>query len=102
MTYAAALRSYGFMKNVMLAAVFMNTVNIFGNFILINGFGPIAPMGVSGAAVSTVISRAFGLVLMVYLFKRKTNIEVSKKFLKPFPWSTMKNILHIGYPSGAE
>ncbi len=102
MTYAASLRSYGFMKNVMLAAVFMNAINILGNFILINGCALIPPLGVSGAAISTVISRLFGLVLMIFLFNVKTNIEISKKFLKPFPWNTMKNLLHIGVPSGAE
>ncbi len=102
MTYAAALRSYGFMKNVMLAAILMNTVNILGNFILINGFSIIPPLGVAGAAISTIISRLFGLVLMFYLFNKKTNIKISKKYLTPFPKDTMKNLLHIGVPSGAE
>ena len=71
MTYAAALRSYGFYENVMLAAILMNTVNILGNFILINGFSIIPPLGVAGAAISTIISRLFGLVLMFYLFNKK-------------------------------
>ena len=102
MTYAAALRSYGFMKNVMLAAILMNTVNILGNFILINGFSIIPPLGVAGAAISTIISRLFGLVLMFYLFNKKTNIKFSKKYVTPLAKDTMKNLLHIGVPSGAE
>ena len=102
MTFAAALRSYAFMKDVMLVAVIMNIANILGNLILINGFLFIAPMGVAGAAISTTFSKVFGLILMIYLFCRKTNIHISKKYLKPFPWHTMKNLLHIGVPSGAE
>ncbi len=102
MTYTAALRSYGFMKNVMLAAVFMNIINILGNFVLINGFLLIPALGVKGAAISTVASRTIGLIFMVYLFNIKTDIEVSTKYLKPFPKNTMKNLLHIGIPSGAE
>lgn len=102
MTYAAALRSYGFMKNVMLAAIFMNIVNIAGNFILINGMYTIPPLGVTGAAISTIASRFIGLILLICIFNTKTKIKISKKYLNPFSFSTVKNLLHIGIPSGAE
>ena len=102
MTYAAALRSYGFMKNVMFADVFMNIINILGNLVLINGFLFIPALGVTGAAISTVISRMTGLILMVCLLNKKTDIKISAKYLRPFPKKTMKDLLHIGIPSGAE
>lgn len=102
MTYAAALRSYGFMRNVMFTAIFMNIVNILGNLILINGFLSIPALGVKGAAISTVISKFLGFILIIHLFSAKTDIKISIKNLKPFPWQTLKNLLHIGIPSGAE
>ena len=102
MTFAAALRSYSLMKDVMIVAVIMNIVNIIGNIILIDGLLGFPELGIIGSAISTSLSRCLGLALVVYLFYKKTDARLSLKYVKPFPIKTMKNLLHIGLPSGLE
>ena len=43
-----------------------------------------------------------GLVIIGYTFKKLLTLEVSFRFLKPFPWHTIKSLLHISVPSGGE
>ncbi len=102
MTFAAVLRSYTLMKEVMYVAVIMNILNIIGNAILINGLLGFPQFGILGSAISTNFSRILGLGMMFWLFKKKVNSELSFQYLQPFPWQTTKNILHISVPSGAE
>lgn len=102
MTFSAALRSYGLMKEVMSAAIIMNIVNIIGNMILINGLLGFPELGIIGSALSTGTSRCLGLLMIIYLFYKKTDIQLTFSYLKPFPMQTLKNLLHIGIPSGFE
>ena len=102
MTFAAALRSYALMKEVVTASLAMNILNIIGNMILIKGFYLIPALGVKGAAISTIISKIVGLGVVIYIFRRKTDIEISKKYFVSFPKQTIKNLLHIGVPSALE
>lgn len=102
MTFAAVLRSYTLMKEVMYVAVIMNILNIIGNAILINGYLGFPQFGILGSAISTNCSRFLGLCMMFWLFKKNINADLSIKHLKPFPWKTTQNILHISVPSGAE
>ena len=59
-------------------------------------------MGVAGAAVSTVFSKAVGLVLACITLKRKCSVHFSLKYLRPFPAETFRTLLGIALPSGAE
>ena len=102
MGFAATLRSYTLMKDVMLVAVIMNIINIIGNAILINGLLGFPKLGIIGSALSTDISRILGLFMLIWIFYKKIDAEISWKYLKPFPVNTVKNILHLGVPSGVE
>lgn len=102
MGFAATLRSYTLMKDVMFTAVFMNIFNIIGNAILINGMFGVPKLGIIGSAISTDISRVLGLLILIFIFIKKINIRISPSYLKPFPVQTTKNILHLGVPSGVE
>ena len=73
-----------------------------GNAILINGFFGFPQMGVAGAAVSTVFSKAVGLVLACITLKRKCSVHFSLKYLRPFPAETFRTLLGIALPSGTE
>ena len=70
----AVLRSYTLLKEVVVLSVSMNLLNVAGNAILINGFFGFPQMGVAGAAVSTVISKAVGLTLACITLKRKCTV----------------------------
>ena len=98
----AVLRSYTLLKEVVVLSVSMNLLNVVGNAILINGFFGFPQMGVAGAAVSTVISKAVGLTLACITLKRKCTVRFSLQYLRPFPAKTFRALLGIALPSGTE
>lgn len=102
MVFAAILRSFGMLKHVMWTAAIMNTLNIIGNAILINGLLFFPRLGIVGAAISTNISKAIGLLIVVLLFIKRTDAKLSTKYINPFPFDVMKKILGIGVPAGGE
>ena len=70
LTIASALRSYKLMNDVMIASVIMNVLNILGNAVLINGLFGAPRLGIVGAAISTNISKAVGLIIVIFIFQR--------------------------------
>lgn len=67
--------------------------------IFIFGFGPIPAMGIQGAAIATLISWGFGLVLILYILGFQRNlIHLKLPSFSIFKTATMK-ILHIGLPA---
>lgn len=70
--YSNALRSIGQTKLPMVVSAIAVLINIIGNTLLIFGLGGFPAMGVAGAALATVLARAFEtiiLVLAVYIQK---------------------------------
>ncbi|MBC8545414.1 MATE family efflux transporter [Clostridiaceae bacterium NSJ-31] len=96
LTFSAFFRSNAWMKESMYVSVAINLLNIAGNAILI------PRIGVVGAAISSNISRLLGVVLIVFIFVRKSSIHISLRYLKPFPRRQLKSLLAIGLPSGGE
>lgn len=95
---AAFYRASGNSKFPMTVSVISNVLNIAGNAILIFGFN----MGVFGAALSTLISRVFCMVV-IYIYLRKPNQPIIQNhyFIRP-EWSIIVMILAVGIPSGIE
>lgn len=98
----ATFRGHSQPKITMFVALVMNVFHIFIDYILIFGWGFIPSLGVLGVAVATNISKTFGFGLLVWLFYRKLNVRVSWSYLRPFPWPTLKQLLHISVPAGGE
>ena len=65
------LRCNGHPKIGMYVTLAINVINIGGNYLFL--YGPLAPlnMGVAGVAISTVVSRTFGLIAVFVFFFRK-------------------------------
>ena len=63
---AALFRAQGNSKISMLSSLVMNVVNIGGNAVLIYGF----KMGVMGAALASLVSRAIACFAVLYLLQR--------------------------------
>ena len=80
-------------------ALLMNAVNVCGNALLIYGFG----MGVEGAAIPTLISRALAAVVILFLLRdRSLTLHLAElKHYRPDA-AQVKNILAIAVPSGLE
>lgn len=99
---ASILRSFSLMKEVMATSLIMNVMNIVGNAVLLNGYLGLPKLGLVGVAISTNISKIIGLILLVIIFFKKTDTRLGFRFLKPFPADTIKRLLYIAIPSGAE
>ena len=98
----AVLRSYTLLKEVVTASVVMNLLNVAGNAVLINGWLGLPRLGVTGAAISTCVSKAVGLTLVIWTLRKKCGVRFSVKYLRPFPMETFQRLLGIATPSGAE
>lgn len=84
----------------------MNTIGLVFNMIfdplLILGFGPIAPMGVLGAALATVAAQIIVTVaFIIVLMKRKESYLRINLFTKP-KWDYIKTICIIGFPGAVQ
>ena len=96
---SAIFRSCGNSRYPMTVSVISNVINIIGNYILIFTFD----MGVTGAAIATLISRIFCMVAVyVALAKPRQDIMVNDYMNIRPDWSLIKTILAIGIPSGIE
>lgn len=77
-------------------ALAMNTVL---NLFLIFGIGPFPAWGVKGAAIATLISRAFEMVFMVLMVNKKgIVISASIKELMDFDFDYVKTVYHRIWP----
>lgn len=96
---ASIFRAQEDTKTPMTISVISNFMNVIGNAILIWVFD----MGVAGAALSTLISRVFcGVVVMYKLYNKKNKLCV-RNYLSIRPhFGMIKKILFIGIPSGVE
>lgn len=101
-SFISFFRGYSLLKITMMTSIIMNVVNITGNCFLIHGFGPIPSLGVLGVTISTNTSKALGLLLIMYFFRRFIDVRLSWKYLTPFPKHTLFKILYLGLPSGGE
>ena len=103
MLVCAILRSYGLVKEVLLTAVIMNTLNIGLNALLINGFCGFPRLGAAGAAISTDVSKVVGFALaLVFLYKRTDARFLPRLLAKPFPVRELRSTLAISLPCGSE
>ena len=102
LTFTAFFRSSQMMRETMAVSIFMNCLNIGGNYILINGLGPLPALGVAGAAISSGLSRLAGVVVIACMFQRRFRGTLSLRHLRPFPKAEMRQLLGIGLPTGSE
>ena len=96
---AAIFRAMGNSNIAMKTSLLMNSINVFGNVLLIFGFH----RGVEGVAIPTVVSRGVAcVVILILLNNQKHELHI----LHPYPfrikWNVLKKILYIGIPNGLE
>lgn len=102
MTFNVVIRAHGKTRATMVFSVLMNLVNIVLNYMLINGHWGAPAMGVSGAAIATVISKCLACVMgAIYLF----GFVVKGMSLKT-RWEDMRKsigkVLALGAPAAGE
>ena len=96
---AALFRAQGNSKISMLSSLVMNVVNIGGNAVLIYGF----KMGVMGAALASLVSRAIACFAVLYLLQ-KLDCPLRVDGLRALAPKArlIRQILRVGIPAGIE
>ncbi len=96
---AAFFRAGGNSRFPMIVSVISNLLNIGGNAILIFGLD----MGVTGAALSTLFSRIFCAIVVLFSLRRDGQPIVVRDYFRIRPdMPLIVKILAIGIPSGIE
>jgi len=96
---ASIFRAQENTKGPMAISMISNIMNIGGNAVLIWVFH----LGVAGAAISTLVSRIFCAVVVLWQLRKDRQPVVVKDYLKIRPdWSMIGRILGLGIPSGIE
>jgi len=100
--FSALLRGYGDTKTPMKLMVFSTILNIILDPFLIFGIGFSPQLGVRGAAIATIFSRAVAGIIGIYiLFSGRKGLHLSRKSLKP-EYREIKKIFTLGLPSAGE
>ncbi len=93
------LRGSGDALRPMIFMITAAVINIVLDPFLIFGWWIFPEMGVSGAALATVIAQAVaGLLAFAYIVARKSSYKVRLAYLKP-DWNIIKDIYRVGLPS---
>ena len=96
---AALFRAMGNSRISMMTSLWMNAINVVGNFICIYLLG----MGVEGVAIPTLISRGVAAVMIFMMLRRPQNVVHLERGTKlRFCPQMIKKILQIGIPNGLE
>ena len=96
---ASILRAQNNTKGPMTISILSNFLNIGGNAILIFVFG----MGVAGAAISTLVSRIFCAIVVIWQLRNPAEQIYVRNYFSIRPdWRLIKRVLFIGIPSGIE
>ena len=97
--FSSIIRGEGDMKTPLKFMIIATLLNVVLDPILIFGFWFVPEMGVSGAAIATVIARAAVVVLALRHFVfEKSLVKLSFKGFR-FDFSLIREILRVGVPS---
>ena len=100
--YNAGAAIFRAMRNsniAMKTSLLMNSINVFGNALLIFGFH----RGVEGVAIPTVVSRGVAcVVILILLNNQKHELHILHPYPFKIKWNVLKKILYIGIPNGLE
>ncbi|PTU31152.1 MATE family efflux transporter [Stenotrophobium rhamnosiphilum] len=99
----SALRGIGNMRPGMIAQTGTVLLNIILAPVLIFGWGSGHPLGVEGAALSTFLASAIGVVGFVFYLRRgKTYLKFDPPQWRRPDFALWRRLLGIGLPSGME
>ncbi len=99
---AAGLRGAGDTRTPMYITGTANILNIIGNYVLITGYGIFPEMGITGAALSTVISRGIGsAAYLCMILKGKSKIKLNLPEMK-LTKKIIQPLWHFSYAAGLE
>ena len=101
-TVSSILRANGYTRDAMMVSITMNVIHLIGNAILIYGLLGFPEMGVVGVSISTAISRAIALALILKLLYDRIPINLKLRDYITIDGIQIKRIMKIGVPAAGE
>ncbi|RAV05066.1 MATE family efflux transporter [Paenibacillus sp. YN15] len=95
-----AIRNMGNTKGPMYTGVAVNVLHILLNYVFIFGALGFPEMGLPGVALSTGISRVFGVIILLFLFRKSFVPSITPKDFISFDGKLLRGILRIAWPLG--
>ncbi|WP_435101536.1 MATE family efflux transporter [Halarchaeum sp. P4] len=100
--FISLMRGYGDTITPMLVMFGSVVLNIVIDPFLIFGWGPFDPMGIQGAAIATVFSRALALVVgLAIMFRGERGVQIHLRDMAP-DLSYFGRLARIGVPASIE
>jgi putative MATE family efflux protein len=99
---SSVIRAGGHTKSVMYVTLGVNMIHVTGNYLLIFGNLGFPEWGVTGAAVSTVVSRVLGVAVLFAILYRRIPSPIRLKDYVTWNGSYVKKILSVGLPAAGE
>lgn len=96
------LRAYGYTKDAMYISMIANVINIIGNAISLYGFFGLPVFGITGVAISSLISQIAACILLAWRIKIKKDVHFPLSGWLTIPRNIYRVILKIGVPTAGE
>jgi putative MATE family efflux protein len=101
-TISSILRANGYTRDAMMVSILMNVIHLVGNAIFIYGLLGFPEMGVIGVSISTAISRAIALVIIMKLMYNRIPLTLKWKDYLLIDSTQIRKIMKIGIPAAGE
>jgi putative MATE family efflux protein len=99
---SAILRGLGDSRTPLIILAYATIMNIVLDPVLIFGFGPIPAMGVSGAALATILAQLFSAVISFKHLSARTGIIRYSPDMFRLDFNLVKLMFRIGLPAGVQ
>jgi putative MATE family efflux protein len=99
---AAVMRAHLHAREALLNMLAMHGLHLLLCWPLMGGVGPLPPLGLRGFAIAMVVSRAFGLLLHLLLWRWRLHLVPKRRDWWMVRGKRLAPVLHIGLPGGAE
>ncbi|MDR6552111.1 MATE family efflux transporter [Paenibacillus qinlingensis] len=99
-TLSTAIRNTGNTKGPMITAIGMNVIHVILNYVWINGAFGFPQLGLTGVAISTLVSRLLATCLLLYMFVTAFERRIRWRDLAIFNRKLFREIIKIGWPLG--
>lgn len=102
LTISSLMQGAGDTVTPLWIAIAMNVINVFLNWALMFGLGPVPALGVPGAALGTVLSRAIAAAVgIIIMYSGRNIVRLGLGTYRP-SLRAFREILNIGIPSGLQ
>ena len=97
---STVIRNTGNTRGPMYTAIVMNVVHVFLNYAFIFGEFGFPEWGITGVAISTVVSRLLATIMLLVMFVSSFEKKIGIRDLQLFDVKLFKNVIKIGWPLG--